>query len=295
MKEKRTTLSSIIVTGLSGAGKSSALRVLEDLNYFTVDNLPIPFIFDFFKLIRQKEDIEKVALGIDVREYIFHEDLSTVIKNIKAQEAISIKVLFLECSEEVIVRRYSETRRPHPLARNSSILEGIKKERELLSSLREIADYIIDTSGFNVHDLRRNLVEKFGFDSQQPSLQIQILSFGYKYGIPFDADLLFDVRFLPNPYFNKELRKKTGLDEEIREYLNKFEETKIFIERLVELLMFLLPLYEREGKSYLTIGIGCTGGQHRSVAIAEDIAKILGTKWRLKVLHRDSKYWKGEE
>jgi len=291
MKEKNKISSILIVSGLSGAGKSSALRILEDLNYFCIDNLPIPLIIDFLNLIKLRKELKRVALGIDVRGYIFEENLSDLIKKIKESSSIPIKILFLESNDETIIHRYSETRRPHPLCSEGPIIKGIEKERELLSPIREIADYIIDTSQLTVHDLRRLLTDRFGLEQDKPMMKVQVVSFGYRYGLPVDCDLVFDVRFLPNPYFNKKLRKKTGLDKEVKEYIEQFKETKLFLEKIKELLEFLLPLYEKEGKAYLTIGIGCTGGQHRSVTIAEDLTEFLKRKWNVKVLHRDSNKW----
>lgn len=280
----------VIVTGMSGSGKSTALRILEDIGFFCVDNLPVPFLIDFAKLCLNRKDFKKVAIGLDVRGHIFENSFQETIDLLNKQN-YPLTILFLDSSDNVIIRRYSETRRPHPLSLDGSVIDGINKERQLIAHIRESAQILIDTSVLTVHDLRRIITEKFSLDEKTKLLSVIIESFGFRYGPPMDADLVFDVRFLPNPYFKRNLRFKNGKDKKVIKYLLNYEDTKIFLKKIVELLFFLLPLYEKEGKSYLTIGIGCTGGQHRSVAIAEMIAQELSSNWNIKIRHRDSSKW----
>ncbi len=281
----------IVLTGLSGAGKSQAMRALEDLAYFCVDNLPITLLPTFAELtMRSDTEIEKAAVVIDVREGSLLEQFPRVFETLRALPGLNPTLIFLEASEAALVRRYSETRRPHPLARHRSALEGVREERAQLAPIRRIADEIIDTSAMNVHELREAFMARsLGSAARSGALAVTFLSFGFKYGLPLDADLVFDVRFLPNPHFVARLRERTGRDRPIVQFLERFEDTGTFLAKVTDLLQFLIPRYAREGKSYLTVAIGCTGGRHRSVAMAEALAKALRglTGVRLRVRHRD--------
>ncbi len=279
----------VIITGMSGAGKSQAVKCLEDIGFFCIDNLPPTLIPKFAELCLQSEKrIERVALVVDVREGEFLGDLSRALEDLK-REGHVIQVIFLDASDEALIRRFSETRRPHPLARDGMIQDGIRAERGLLASLKAQADLIIDTSPLTVHELRKLLLNTFlDFQPKAPRTAFSIVSFGYKFGLPYESDLVFDVRVLPNPYFVKELKPLTGQDLPVAEYLRGFPQTRAFLEKLVDFIRFALPLYIREGKAYLTIAIGCTGGRHRSVFIAEELAKILCQEgYEVSVRHRD--------
>jgi RNase adapter protein RapZ len=288
----RNTLRStefIIITGLSGSGKSGTIKCFEDLGFFCVDNLPAKLIPTFVELCTRKgEEIARVALIIDIRERDFLQEFPAIYNQMKSQN-YSFSILFLEASDEVLVRRFSETRRPHPLAFDRPVLQGITEERTRLQPIRDMADIIIDTSNLNIHELREHINKIFSpATSTGKPLIISLISFGYKHGIPFNSDILFDVRFLPNPYFVPEFKDKTGGDPQVKEFVFSSPESKEFIEKLRDLLEFLLPRFVREGKTYLTISIGCTGGKHRSVAIAEYLEQILkemGHEVRCK--HRD--------
>jgi UPF0042 nucleotide-binding protein len=281
----------IVLTGLSGAGKSQAMRALEDLAYFCVDNLPITLLPTFAELtMRSDTEIEKAAVVIDVREGTLLEQFPRVFETLRALPGLNPTLIFLEASEAALVRRYSETRRPHPLARHRSALEGVREERAQLAPIRRIADEIIDTSAMNVHELREAFMARsLGTAARSGALAVTFLSFGFKYGLPLDADLVFDVRFLPNPHYVARLRERTGRDRPVVEFLDRFEDTGTFLAKVTDLLQFLIPRYAREGKSYLTVAIGCTGGRHRSVALAEALVKALRglTGVRLRVRHRD--------
>jgi UPF0042 nucleotide-binding protein len=281
----------IVLTGLSGAGKSQAMRALEDLAYFCVDNLPITLLPTFAELtMRPDTEIEKAAVVIDVREGTLLEQFPRVFGTLRAMPGLNPTLIFLEASEAALVRRYSETRRPHPLARHRSALEGVREERSRLTPIRRLADEIVDTSDMNVHELREAFMARsLGTAARSGALSVTFLSFGFKYGLPLDADLVFDVRFLPNPHFVARLRERTGRDRPVVQFLERFEDTGIFLAKVTDLLQFLIPRYAREGKSYLTVAIGCTGGRHRSVATAEALAKALKglTGVRLRVRHRD--------
>jgi len=285
--EAQTPAQFIIITGLSGSGKSATLKCFEDLGFFCVDNLPVKLIPTFVQLATTKgEEISRTALILDVREKDFIHDFPEMYQSLKSQYNFSI--LYLEASDEALIRRFSETRRPHPLAFDRPVLEGIQEERKLLGPIREMADIIIDTSTINIHELRESINKAFSSGDGSRPLVISIISFGYKHGIPFNSDIMFDVRFLPNPYFVPEFKGKTGLEVPVREYVFQTDEAKEFLNRLRDLLFFLLPRFVREGKSYLTISIGCTGGKHRSVAIADHLEKTfreLGHQVRCK--HRD--------
>jgi UPF0042 nucleotide-binding protein len=277
----------VIITGISGSGKASVLKAFEDLGYYCVDNLPIGLIPQFAELAAQSPDIERTALVVDVREGRQLETLPEIVKSVK--RTLPTRMIFLEASDAVLLRRYSETRRPHPLGTNTTVKASLSAERRHLRHIRAIADLVIDTSRFNVHELRAYITERFQKRESGKNILVSCVSFGFKHGVPEDADLVFDVRFLPNPHFVPEFRPLTGRDPRVAKYIRSFPQTKEFINRISKLLVYLLPHYIREGKSYLTIAFGCTGGQHRSVMIAEDVSKRLRkTEYRVKVVHRDS-------
>ena len=278
----------IVVTGLSGSGKSVVIRALEDNGFFCIDNLPVVLIPKFIDLCQgYREGIKRIALGIDLRERLFLQSWPEVLTELRVA-GHRVEVLFLDAADEVLLRRFSETRRPHPLAGEGSIQEGIVRERKALEGMRALADKIIDTSDFNVHELKRE-VEQYYSQSQSPrKMNLFMNSFGYKYGIPHDTDMIVDVRFLPNPFFVNGLRAKNGLEPDVKEFVLKREETHVFLDRLYSLLEFVLPQYEREGKSSLTLALGCTGGKHRSVVLVEELKKRLDQeRFRIHVKHRD--------
>lgn len=277
----------VIITGMSGSGKASVLKAFEDLGYYCVDNLPVGLIPRFAELVGESAEISRTALVVDVREGSQLDELPSIVKSVK--HMLPTKMIFLEATDSVLLRRYSETRRPHPLGTNTSVRSGLSAERGHLRPIREIADLVIDTSQFNVHELRAYITQRFHKKQSGKNILVSCVSFGFKYGVPEDADLVFDVRFLPNPHFVPEFRPLTGRDPEVAKYIRSFPQTREFIRRISELLVYLLPHYIREGKSYLTISFGCTGGQHRSVMIAEDVTKLLKKAgYRVKVAHRDS-------
>ncbi len=276
-----------IITGMSGAGRSEAANVLEDLAFFVIDNLPPALISKVAELAKGSERPKHYALVVDVRSGAFMEALEAALNELRDIGA-NTRVLFLDASNETLVRRFEATRRRHPLAEGDRVVDGIRRERALLEELKGQADIVVDTSNFNVHQLRDRLRELFAEQSQEGLLQPNLVSFGYKHGLPLDVDLLFDCRFLPNPHWVEELRPLTGLDEPVREYVLKQPDTGKFLDELTRLLDLLLPGYIREAKSYLTIGIGCTGGHHRSVVIAEELGKRLRTHgYPVRVHHRD--------
>lgn len=277
----------VIITGISGSGKASALKAFEDLGYYCVDNLPVELIPRFAELAVQSAEIRRTALVVDVREGSSLDQLPGILKSVKRM--IPTKVIYLEASDAALVRRFSETRRPHPLGIDSPVKASLETERRHLKPIRAIADLVIDTSKFNVHELRSYVTDRFRKQSAANNILVSCVSFGFKHGVPEDADLVFDVRFLPNPHFVPEFRGLTGRDAKVAKYIRSFPQTPEFINRISDLLVYLLPHYIREGKSYLTISFGCTGGQHRSVMIAEDVSKRLRkAKYRVKVVHRDS-------
>ena len=281
-------LSFVVITGLSGAGKSFAIKCFEDMGFFCVDNLPTTLIPTFADLImRSEQPIHRVALGVDVREGAYLSRLLDIIRELRTR-GHAVEVLFLEASEEALVRRYHETRRRHPLAGDGNALDGIRAERKALSDLREVADRIVDTSALTVHQLKDRLVELYVAPKARPGLAPSLVSFGFKHGVPFDADLVFDVRFLPNPHFVDALRALDGRDERVRTFVLNHPESKELLRRLEDFLRFVLPCYEREGKAYLTVAIGCTGGHHRSVTIAEELKRFLsGIGYAPTIVHRD--------
>ena len=278
----------IIITGLSGSGKTTAINALEDAGFFCIDNLPVIVLPKFLELRAEtSSEITKLALVMDLREKEFLQRYNDIFAKLR-QEGYLFEILFLEASTEVLLRRYSQTRRKHPLSEDKSLLQGIETEREELKELREIADHIIDTSNYNVHELKEIVLNHVLKAIPTKRMNIYVLSFGYKYGIPHDADLVIDVRFLPNPYFVQELRNLDGTSPQVKRYMDKWKATHIFVEKYLDLLHYLIPLYEKEGKSSLTIAIGCTAGRHRSVSIAKDIFQELKKTTDLITLtHRD--------
>lgn len=278
----------IVVTGLSGSGKSVVIRALEDNGFFCIDNLPVVLIPKFIELCQgYREGIKRIALGIDLREGLFLQSWPEVLAELRVV-GHWVEVLFLDAADEVLLRRFSETRRPHPLAGEGSIEEGIARERKALEGMRAVADKVIDTSNFNVHELKKEVEDYYSQSLSPRKMNLFLTSFGYKYGIPHDTDMILDVRFLPNPFFVDELRAKNGLDAAVEAFVLKREETHTFLDRLYALLEFALPQYEREGKSSLTLALGCTGGKHRSVVLAEELRKRLDQgRFRIHVKHRD--------
>jgi RNase adapter protein RapZ len=278
----------VIITGMSGSGKASALKAFEDLGYYCVDNLPVELIPRFAELALQSGETPRTALVVDVREGTQLEKLPAILRSLR--RIIPTRVIYLEASDPILLRRFSETRRPHPLGTGSTVRTSLRTERRHLRTIRAIADLVIDTSKFNVHELRAHLTDRFTYSSSsEHSILVSCVSFGFKHGVPDDADLVFDVRFLPNPHFVPEFRPLSGRDPKVAKYIRSFPQTPEFISRISDLLIYLLPHYVREGKSYLTISFGCTGGQHRSVMIAEDVGKRLKKAgYKVKVVHRDS-------
>jgi len=291
----------VVVTGLSGSGKSTAIRALEDLGYFCIDNLPVPLLPKLIELAADGGSLKSLAFVIDTRSREFLAQAGKMIDRMR-DEGVPMRIMFLEAAEDVLVRRFSETRRRHPVGQMPNaegdastgstlvtIREGIRREREYLEELRHRADEVIDTSEHTVHTLKAFVEQHFGGD-QKPELQVTVLSFGFKYGLPLECDLVFDLRFLPNPYFVEHLRAESGQNPAVRDYIFSFAQTTRFVSIFQEMADFMLPMYQREGKSYLTIGIGCTGGRHRSVAVSESIAERLATRgWQAQVRHRDIK------
>ena len=276
----------VILTGLSGSGKLSALKAFEDLGYYSVDNLPLELVPRFADLVRQSAEIERAALVVDVREGMRLDRFPAILK--KVRKVLPTRVVFLEASDDALVRRFSETRRPHPLGRSETVGRSIRAERKRLDLIRNVADMVLDTTKFNVHDLRAHINSQFERGADDQSLTISSNSFGFKNGLPAEADLVFDVRFLPNPHFVPEFRNLTGKDPKVAKYVRQFPQTREFLDKTTDMLKFLLPHYTSEGKSYLTVAFGCTGGQHRSVFIAEEIKRRLAEAgYRVKTAHRD--------
>jgi RNase adapter protein RapZ len=279
----------VLITGLSGSGKSSVAKSFEDLNYYTVDNLPLPLLRQFLdRPLELAPGYDRIAVVTDVRAPGFADEFPRLIADMDRRN-LDVTLLFLESSDEVIVRRFSETRRPHPLAPDRPVIEGIRRERELLADLRARADMVFDTSEWSVHEIRTQVYREFAsHPGEEPGMVVSLVSFGFKHGIPYGTDLLFDVRFLPNPHFVPGLREKTGQDTEIQEYLERQPDFEELIARLTDLLSYLLPRYRRENRSYVSIAIGCTGGRHRSVAICERLkGELERSSWPARVIHRD--------
>ena len=283
---RRQTKELVILTGISGAGKASALKAFEDLGFHCVDNLPLDLLPNFAGIVSKSADVERAAIVVDVREGATLDRLPDILKSIR--KLLHTRVVFLDAQDAVLVRRYSETRRPHPLGRSETVWRSIVEERQVLDPIRNVADTLIDTSNFNVHELRADILARFGHEDESRRLLVSCLSFGFKNGVPLDADMVFDVRFLPNPHFVPEFRKKTGLDPKVAEYVRGFPQSREFLDRVTKLMLYLLPHYIEEGKSYLTVAFGCTGGQHRSVMMAEEMAQRLEKAgYQVKALHRD--------
>lgn len=279
----------VVVTGMSGGGKSTVLKMLEDIGYYCVDNLPVSLIEKFVELISAPgTDITKVALGLDVRAGQLFQDAANILQRMK-ETGIDFEILFMDASDNALIKRYKETRRIHPLAAEGRVEDGILREREMLSGIRSHADYVIDSSNLLTRELKEELDRIFVKNEEYNSLMITLLSFGFKYGIPVDADLVFDVRFLPNPFYVEELKHKTGNDKEVQEYVLQFEEARHFLDKLTDMLQFLVPYYVKEGKYQLVIAIGCTGGQHRSVTLANELYARMKDQgnYGIKLFHRE--------
>jgi UPF0042 nucleotide-binding protein len=276
----------VVLTGLSGSGKSTVLKSFEDMGFYCVDNLPVELMPIFAELHGAGDgDFARAALMIDAREGLQLQKLPPLLKHLRKDHPISL--VFIEAQDDALMRRYSETRRPHPLGKNYSVRESLRHERDLMAPIRKLADVVIDTTQFNVHELRQFVTERFKNPDKRPLL-VSVVSFGYRYGVPTDADLVFDVRFLPNPHFIPRLREFTGKDPKVRRYIRSFPQTGEFLRRVEGLLSYLIPHYAREGKSYLTIAFGCTGGRHRSVMMSEAVKKYLEKRGTTaKVVHRD--------
>ena len=278
----------VVITGMSGSGKASVLKAFEDMGYYCVDNMPIELFPRFVDMTLHSSEIERTALVVDIREGHGLEKLPRILEGLRSK--LKVRVIFLQTSDEALVRRFSETRRPHPLGTRQTVKAAIQLERRILAPIRAKADIVVDTSKFTVHELRAHIIERFQATTPGKSIFISAVSFGYKQGVPDDADLVFDVRFLPNPHFIPELRPLSGKDTKVAKYVLSFPQTREFIKRIADLLVYLLPHYIREGKSYLTVAFGCTGGQHRSVLIAQEMQKALADAgYQAKVSHRDAK------
>jgi RNase adapter protein RapZ len=275
----------VLLTGLSGSGKGSVLNTFEDLGFYCVDNLPVALIPKFSELYVEGGEIERAALLVDAREGEQIDKLPGIYRQLVNEHPATL--VFIEASDEALMRRFSETRRPHPLGRGGSIAEGIREERRRMAPIRRLAEVVIDTTKFNVHELRQFIIDRFQNPGRRPLL-VSVVSFGYRYGIPADADLVFDVRFLPNPHFVPRLRPFSGKDPRVARYIRSFPQTGEFLRRIESLLLYLIPHYIQEGKSYLTVALGCTGGRHRSVTLAEIIKRAVKKKgYSAKVVHRD--------
>lgn len=279
----------VVVTGMSGGGKSTALKMLEDAGFYCVDNLPISLVEKFVELISMpNSEISKVALGLDVRADQSFEDATRTLSDLKTK-GCKFEILFMDADENVLIKRYKETRRVHPLAADGRVEDGVHRERKALQTIRHNADYIIDTTNLLTRELKEELDRIFVENGEYNNLMVTVMSFGFKYGIPADADLVFDVRFLPNPFYIDELKHKTGNDKEVQDYVMSFEETEVFMEKLTDMIHFLIPNYVKEGKYRLVVAIGCTGGKHRSVTLANELYTRMKDKgnYGLKLYHRD--------
>ena len=280
----------VIVTGMSGGGKSTTMKMLEDAGYYCADNMPVPLIEKFMELLAMPDNgILKVALGLDVRADQSFEDVNQLVARLR--ETYTFEILFLEAADRVLLKRYKESRRVHPLSVDGDLMSGITRERALLASIKQAADYVIDTTNLLTRELKAELDRIFVSNQAYNSLMVNVMSFGFKHGIPQDADLVFDVRFLPNPFYIDELKQKTGLDREVQDYVMGFQEAHEFVDKLTDMINFLIPNYINEGKYQLVIAIGCTGGQHRSVTLAGELYKRLKDKgdYGLTLRHRDTK------
>lgn len=276
----------LIVTGMSGAGKTVTAHALEDMGYFVVDNLPPILLGSFWDVIINSNDFQKVAVVIDLRVKNFYSDLLNEVNSLEDNGKVQAMIVFLDSSDDALVARYKETRRLPPLARNGRLLDGIKEERSILTSIKNRSNYIIDTSNLSIKKLKQKLLNQFS-DKKDQQFSIEIISFGFKYGMPIDADIVMDVRFLPNPFYISKLRPFTGLDKRVFDYVMNKKDTKIFYQKLLDLLKTAIPGYIKEGKEKLTIAIGCTGGQHRSVSIAQQLARDLAKKYTVDITHRE--------
>ncbi|HNS57104.1 MAG TPA: RNase adapter RapZ [Smithellaceae bacterium] len=278
----------VIITGLSGSGKTTALRALEDIGFFCVDNLPVVLLPKFLDITtKSSPEIKRVAMVMDLRERSFLKKYEDIFSRLK-EKGYKIEILFLDSSDESLLRRFSVTRRAHPLSEKGSVMEGIRQEREKLSALKEMADQVIDSTSTNVHQLKDIVQRYFLPASEHQKVIINVISFGYRYGLPADADLVFDVRFLPNPYFVEDLKEFNGQNEDVRDYVLKNEKSEIFLEKVFDLMTYLIPLYDREGKVRLNVALGCTGGKHRSVVMADQLgAHFAEMKYIVNVTHRD--------
>ena len=277
----------VMVTGMSGAGKTVAIQSFEDLGYFTIDNMPPALLLKFIELMRLSPDNNKLAVVVDMRSRSFFNEIRTILDELDNQEDLDFKVLFLDATDSELVARYKETRRSHPLAADGRVLDGITLERELLSPLKNISQNVVDTTELTPRNLRKTIAEQFASQDNQPDFRVEVMSFGFKYGLPIDADLVFDVRFLPNPYYKLELRNLTGQGPAVYDYVMDHPESEDFYRHLHDLIVPILPSYKREGKSVLTIAMGCTGGQHRSVAFAARLGRDLAKDWTVNMSHRD--------
>lgn len=279
----------VVVTGMSGGGKSTALKMLEDVGFYCVDNLPSSLIEKFVELISMPNgEITKVALGLDVRADQSFKETTRILKNLK-EKGYQFEILFMEASEQVLIKRYKETRRVHPLAVDGRVEDGVRKEQEVLKTIRKMADYVLDSSTLLTRELKAELDRIFVRNEEYNSLMITVMSFGFKHGIPADADLVFDVRFLPNPFYIDELKHKTGNDKEVQDFVMSFPDSDVFLEKLTDMIHFLVPNYVKEGKYRLVIAIGCTGGKHRSVTLANELYKRMKDQgeYGIKLYHRD--------
>ena len=281
----------VLITGLSGSGKSSVAKCFEDLGYYCIDNLPLPLLREFLsRPLELGEGHEKISVVTDVRAAGFAAEFPRLVAEMDRRH-LSVTLLFLEASEDALVRRFSETRRPHPLAGDRPLLDGIRQERELLAEVRGVADLVLDTSDWSIHEVRNQVFREFAGESSDPSLTgpvVSLVSFGFKHGIPQGTDLLFDVRFMSNPHFVPELQDLTGQDAAVRQFLDKLDDYHELLQKVEELLLFLLPRFSRENRSYVSVAVGCTGGRHRSVAVAEELAnRLQNAQWSVRVIHRD--------
>lgn len=282
------TLNLVVITGMSGAGKTVAMQSFEDLGYFYVDNMPPSLLPKFWELVKESGKVTKIALVIDLRSRAFYDGIIEMLSGLDNTQFVTTKILFLDASDEELVSRYKETRRSHPLARNGRLMDGIHKERELLTEIRNQSQMVVNTSMLSPRELREQIFRVFK-TSDNPSFHIEVMSFGFKYGLPIDADIVMDVRFLPNPYYVAEFKALNGLDKPVRDYVMEQPATEQFYQQLTALLKSIMPGYLKEGKTSVTIAIGCTGGQHRSVALAQRLADDLAVDYPVDVTHRDMK------